>query len=280
MAKMPEYPMIEINGSELAGGYTKLFGNTKENQDMGRADVASYESEVAEQLRTLRGTRTGWCILTEIFMKAGRSMAIKPLVDLDRNWNLPTNAFAGPADPLNATPAGKRLLACSDSPDTKTSGVLPGNFVGTGAGSDVLIRYSPGTWKGSAADKPGSDGPEILFHEMCHGVRQMNGKMYCSSMADNPGYDTYEEFFAIVVSNMYRSEKGLTTLRQDHHGFNALPAPLTDPEQFLKDGSNLDHIQKAAEEDPKKVLINNLANVACRFNPFKVFRDRYPQLCK
>src|SRR5262249_2212673 len=154
---------------------------------------------------------------------------------------------------------GKRPLACSNTPNTATGGVLPGNSVGTGTGSDVLIRYSPDTWKGASADKPGSDGPEILFHEMCHGVRQMNGKMYCSSMADNPGYDTYEEFFAIVVSNMYRSEKGMNVLRKDHGGFQPLPPELTDPDKFLQSGSNWDHIHKAVEEDPKKVLINNLA---------------------
>jgi hypothetical protein len=108
----------------------------------------------------------------------------------------------------------------------------------------------------------------------------MNGKMHCEGIGDNPGYTTYEEFFAIVVSNMYRSEKGLTTLRKDHAGFDSLPPDLTDPEKFLKDASNTDHIQKAVEEDPKKILMNHLADVPCRFNPFKVFRDKYPTLYK
>ena len=80
---------------------------------------------------------------------------------------------------------------------------------------------------------PGVQKDEILLHEMVHGVRQMEGTVDFHTPLDAPHYDTVEEFMAIVVSNVYRSEMKRPGLRQDHWAFNNLPAIQEDPKKFL-----------------------------------------------
>jgi hypothetical protein len=99
--------------------------------------------------------------------------------------------------------------------------------VGTGTGSDTVIRFSPGTFSAPGAPTgPGTRPDEILLHEMVHGTRQMKGRAVFEQVTGNPGMDNYEEFAAIVISNVYRSEMKLLQLRKDHAGF----APLTGPD--------------------------------------------------
>ena len=70
---------------------------------------------------------------------------------------------------------------------------------------------------------PGVGKDEILLHEMVHGLRQLRGTTDSHKPADAPNMDTVEEFMAIVVSNVYRSELNRPGLRADHHGFAPLP---------------------------------------------------------
>src|SRR5262249_48643053 len=42
-----------------------------------------------------------------------------------------------------------------------------------------------------------------------------------------------EEYFAILVQNIYASEKGMTLLRRDHKGWAAQQEPLSTSEGFL-----------------------------------------------
>src|SRR5947208_506298 len=76
---------------------------------------------------------------------------------------------------------------------------------GTGGGSSVHVHFSPDvTFTGTA----GSAGDEILFHEMCHSIRQMQGEFEARPTGDiDRGYDNVEEFFAVLISNIYASEK-------------------------------------------------------------------------
>jgi hypothetical protein len=105
--------------------------------------------------------------------------------------------------------------------------------VGTGSGSDTEIRFSVSTWTATGAPTgPGAKPDEILLHEMVHGVRQMMGRAVFEQISGNPGMDNYEEFVAIVTSNVYRSEMGTAQLRKDHHGFLSLTGPETSAATF------------------------------------------------
>ena len=84
---------------------------------------------------------------------------------------------------------------------------------------------------------------------MVHGLRQMCGQSQCSGTWDNPAYDTREEFVAILVSNLYRSERLRSGLRSDHHGFAQLSPAMSDSNTFLTTGNYTDYIHHMLEED-------------------------------
>jgi hypothetical protein len=137
--------------------------------------------------------------------------------------------------------------------------------IGKGTGSDTEIRFSPSTFTAPGAPTgPGARPDEILLHEMVHGLRQMKGRAIFEQINGNPGMDNYEEFAAIVISNVYRSELRIPQLRKDHGGFLPLAGPdavaatfKTTYQQYLTD---------MAIEQPQ--LCQNLRRVPGAFNPF------------
>jgi hypothetical protein len=138
--------------------------------------------------------------------------------------------------------------------------------VGTGTGSDTVVRFSKETW--TAPDAPtgaGASPDEILLHEMIHGLRQMQGRSVRESINGNPGMDNYEEFAAITISNIYRSESGIAGLRRDHKDFSPLSGPTTDPTVFRS--TYRQYLLNMDIEQPR--LCQNLRQVNCSFNPLK-----------
>jgi hypothetical protein len=137
--------------------------------------------------------------------------------------------------------------------------------IGTGTGSDTEIRFSPNTFTAPGAPTgPGARPDEILLHEMVHGLRQMKGRAIFEQINGNPGMDNYEEFAAIVISNVFRSELKIPQLRKDHGGFLPLTGPdvvgasfKTTYQQYLND--------MAIEQ---RQLCRNLRRVPSAFNPF------------
>jgi hypothetical protein len=261
-------------------------------KDELKAAAADFEKSNLALLEQLRSSSwTAWSVLASIAaigQQKGKKMTIKPFNKLDASLTLEQNAYAIPVELDKATPAGKRILACSDNPKASMKagqayGDAQGRAIpGAGGGSDTEIRFNSLMWTpppGGGAVAPGAGADEILLHEMTHGLRQMRGQMLCSGVYDHPNYDTVEEFIAILVSNMYRSERGRPGLRSDH-GANSPPLSpaLSDPAKFLDAESNKDHIHQMFEED--LVFATNLANVKCAFNPVKIFNDRYGKIFK
>jgi hypothetical protein len=137
--------------------------------------------------------------------------------------------------------------------------------IGTGTGSDTQIRFSPDTFAAPGAPTgPGAKADEILLHEMVHGLRQMVGRAVFEQVTGNPGMQNYEEFAAIVISNVYRSERGITELRRDHIGFSPLTGPETAAATFKTTYQS--YLLDMDTEQPK--LCQNLRKVVCVFNPF------------
>ena len=77
------------------------------------------------------------------------------------------------------------------------------------------IQYSPDRW---AVDDcgwyPGQRYDEVLFHEMVHASRNMNDPAYDNTPLDLMG--DYEEFLAVLCTNMYRSNNKATTFHRDY----------------------------------------------------------------
>lgn len=256
MLKYQEVPNILVNQT--------LNSTNKSGKDTTYVTltVEGYETSVMLLLSQLRWTWTGWALLTAIFYRSGQNMVIQPWTRIDD-----FNATASPTDFAGATPKGKPGLSCAN-PGAPVPGVT-----GSGVGSPSVVRFTPDMWNTGKQPNPFGTGPglspkEILLHEMVHGYRQMAATFQCAATPDQPGYDTVEEFMAILISNMFRSEQKQAGLRADHAGFKALPAAQVDPAGFLAFGQNKTRALQLAAEHPQ--LVANLKKVPAAFNPMKL----------
>jgi Effector protein len=145
--------------------------------------------------------------------------------------------------------------------------------IGTGKGSDVTIRFTPNIY-GQAWCHPGgpygSKADEILFHEMIHALRMMQGKYNQIPTGDRiHGYHNEEEYLAITATNVYMSANGVDNngLRGGHDGHYALAPPLNTSAGFLAVPTNLRlmNIYRLLWSD----AFLGLAGVRAQFNPFR-----------
>lgn len=107
---------------------------------------------------------------------------------------------------------------------------------------------------------PGYDPAEMLLHELVHALREMSGRE--NTLPMGRGFDTREEFFAILVTNIYSSERGrFRPLRADHGRGN-----LVDPQVWRDDAEIQTLILNFSYSNPS--LTHRLARVQTAFNPF------------
>jgi hypothetical protein len=187
--------------------------------------TADMEGKTVSLLKDINTTTvTGPAVITAI-QKTGKTMQIVAAQHSE-------DAEAAPASWEDATPKGKKALD-----PTPGDGRDPtGGVRGTGLGSDVTIFYTPIMWATSASSctadvpcGPGSARDEVLLHEIFHGLRIMLGLQLCVKMGDH--YTTEEEFYAILVTNIYSSELD-RELRGNHEEFTKLSKPGGFPGQY------------------------------------------------
>ncbi|MGC2657904.1 MAG: M91 family zinc metallopeptidase [Bryobacteraceae bacterium] len=249
-----DVPNIKIDGDEYTSGFLGLDWAPSKD---AKIQKQRYETDINAALERLANTWTGWAIITEIYYTQ-RQMVICPYHPTPQTGQF--NAYAKPVDVKAAT--------MKDTTALDDHGKLPPKdqrIVGTGTGSNTIVRFSSTTFTGAGAPTgPGTSPDEILLHEMIHALRQMQGRMVRESVAGNPGMDNYEEFAAITISNIYRSEKGNTTLRADHWGFNPLTGPTVASSVFKS--TYLSYLAHMNIEQPR--VCQNLRQAKCAFNPF------------
>ena len=289
VTKYPQCQNILVDADELLSS-SALSASPDFIKEEVKTAAANFEKDTVALLEQLRRSSwSAWAVFAAIYaigQQKGKKMTIKPFNKFDANFSFEQNAFAAPVELDKATPQGKRILACSSNPTgtVRSASVLTDPqgqpYLGRGGGSDTEIRFNALMWvppPGGGAVAPGAEADEILLHEMGHGLRQMRGQMQCSGTSDNPAYDTREEFVAILISNLYRSERRRPGLRSDH-GANSPPlsAALSDSATFLSTGNHKDYIHQMFDED--LVFAKNLSNVSCPFNPVKVFFEKYGKI--
>ena len=233
---------------------------------------ARYNKEL---ISFIASRQTGKAIL-EAMRATGKKAVIVPFVPTESN---PMNAESRADSTSDATPKGQYALTCGDNNQGKPVkelwyGLFPAKVKGSGAGSDIHIYFTPNMWKTpsklsfrSAATGDGADmlADEVLLHEMLHGYRQMTGRLLCTTEAMGD-YDTFEEFFSIVIANIYTSEVDgkRAKLRADHHGYSK----LKNVKNFVKD--NMQGMRRINGENPE--LVNRFGmQVLAEFNPFRDF---------
>ena len=232
------------------------------------ATPSEYEHAVARQLYRIHHTRTGQIVFHEFVNRSTLLMKIVPYEGEQ------LNAFASAKDLLNATKKGEVERSGRDGHQLFDGSGKP--IVGRGGGSDSDVSFTPRMFakycNKNKSHKCGAHPDEILFHEMVHATRQLRG-------LSNPRtlgflYDTEEEFFAILLANIYASETGRTVdIRSDHHGFEHL---TTDTDaKFLPKQDMTDYryrlVSQLVHEEPQ--MAHELGRINTAFNPIRRYRE-------
>jgi len=129
----------------------------------------------------------------------------------------------------------------------------------------VRIQYSPDRW---AMDDcgwyPGQRPEEVLFHEMVHASRSLNDPQYDNTPLEL--MEDYEEFLAVLITNMFRSELRATKFHRDY--VYKLLVDQREAELFLS--SKRQYIT-ALETLLDDQLVAAMTGMDTAFNPFRDF---------
>lgn len=133
------------------------------------------------------------------------------------------NSFAGPHDYQAASAAGAPVFDGAGHPINSAAG---SQLVGTGAGSDVTVSLNPDLTLKNPRDRTNPmPNDAVLFHEMNHGVHQMQGT-YDGSPVDH--WDTQEEKTTISTGNPSEAdylEERRYPWKRTSHGRDWAPNP-------------------------------------------------------
>jgi hypothetical protein len=221
-------------------------------------------------------------VIVDGIKATSRDLTFKPRTQTDIDKYGVCDAGTAALDPLAAYPKGvggnsSANLYKGIVDDVKTlnvdEGLDPSNIdtkhTGTGAGSSVEIGFDPDNLSQSCINRgPGSQPDESLLHEMVHALRMMQGQ-YNPVPTANRFYDDEEEFLAIVVTNVYISQKdGAALLRGEHRDHERLWPPLNTSAGFVANKDNKDVLQNYRSK--WLPTFTNLAKlVTPQFNPFR-----------
>jgi hypothetical protein len=251
---MIEYKLgsILIDGDVLSRCFFGLFRKSD-----GARLQNQYESDVYVQLGRLAGTETGRAVFKALKLSWAtkkKFVRIVPYTEDDED-----NACAVPIDgpdSRDAAPKGASIyLGGADyvkSPEDER--MQTSWYTGTGRGSNVELHYNPHrmgkpeentcprdgrTWSGGCPAYEGAhhDKDDQLFHELVHAVRETRGE-FNQVPTWNKDWMNEEEFFAVLVSNIYLSERGVKNLRGNYLGMGVLRPPLNTSEGFLGKGGD------------------------------------------
>ncbi len=228
-------------------------------------DSAAYRNEVIRYLDLVRTTYAGR-VLLKFIGAIRKGILILPYKPTPQD---PVNAYAQPQSEPDAYTKGNAVMQGFDIPNFGTI-QLPTAVFGTGAGSNVWLKYHPATFRQYVINKgrvsPGSGPGEVLFHELVHAQRMMEGKVIRTTVPEHIHMDDFEEFCAIVAANIYRSERGFELLRSDHWGNQAIRGPRADQVEYYKIYKS--QFERWYSSQPN--FCRALAESPAKFNPLRI----------
>jgi hypothetical protein len=294
---------ITVDGSELGGADSP--------------DARQYQHDVVTQLRTTLDVYGGGAYKTGrwVMEELNKKLTIKPSLAQKYDAN-----GQGVVDPQRHPVMIPDLNDSAQATDPARANVTSHIYGLRGLGSDVVIRYSPTVWWYVDArrvgvdarkhryvqlapderfflcgDKTGPQPDDILLHEMFHAYRQMNGLWLDSSKATfDPDYGSKEEFFAVMIANIYVSERNTTYQPRALRGKYTFKADGTEPlfrdlENDPKNQDSTTHhfsVQRFYDrfEDAITELVSDMSNrfrdrlasVQAQFNPIALWAERHP----
>jgi hypothetical protein len=194
-----------------------------------RVACRQYLDEVRTHFKLLKSLLMGKALLTEI-SRTNKRVRIVPY------WNfLKPSADTAPWDGASETTGGADVWIAATAKGTAAWLDGAGRpVIGSGAGTNAEIRYTPRMYHSSAGPERTPD--RILFHEFVHASRLMKGVFF--RMPAGNGYDDLEEYIAIILSNIYLSEKRQEVFVGNHKGTMILRG--ADADNFLSNSQHVD----------------------------------------
>lgn len=108
-----------------------------------------------------------------------------------------------------------------------------------------------------------------LLHELVHAVRPHNFDKL-KSQSTNDKWTDLEEFFAVMVQNIYMSERGDKKVRGGHKSdASPLPSTRVASSEFMADKTNYARIKEALKRETLAQQLAKLDDIP--FNPFAEF---------
>jgi hypothetical protein len=241
-----------------------------------------YEQTVSDTVDNVDKPGVGRILLEALL--SSKTIIIQPKITLLAKSRGKSFSCAIALDKKAATPLGV----------TVDKGELS-EYVGAGGGSDVAIPFdldqSVPACMDAPANKPriGDDDDMVLVHELLHSLREMEGEFNPVPFNVTP-YQLYldeEEFFAILVENIYISERcgAGAKLLMDHEQHK----PLGDVKNMIKkdygvttyDWATSDGFLKGNKDNRRLVikfcdreeptLAFKISQVNAPFNPIKEY---------
>jgi hypothetical protein len=251
-------------------------------------DPPEYRQQVSPILETIFRNPVGHVIIS-LIQNGKKDVGIYPVgKDATREDDY---AVTSPLKQTDAAPKGVSARGPEvwyaghpDSPFTPHEDerlrLAPQGLTGTGAGTHAIIRFSPERVK---TDKVWDSRPDsCLVHELVHALRMAQGLRNMIPTKD-PDWMNEEEFWAVVVQNVYLSAGGGMRLRDGYHSEILMVAPKNTSAGFL------DHETKYSGKFIKEHLgiftkhattwgqvYTGLGLVGtARFNPFREYLGRH-----
>lgn len=141
--------------------------------------------------------------------------------------------------------------------------ILQSDETGDAKGMRSDVGFEPAAWP---EQRNTLNAREVLLHELVHSVRQLSGHL--KQVPTHDSYGDMEEFFAIVVGNVYRSELQRIGLRGGHNFESLPPKQRDDAAVFLSTGQYRKRLETLKSENGD--LFNAVAAVNAKWNPLKL----------
>lgn len=268
------YPTIRVfSSADIFKGNLSQSGLASVADSLAGDMSAAWEKAVFAALTSLSSMRNyaARCVLTEIdwYGKRGNFHVFI----LPRDMNLEMAIWKNKVD-KDLTPEERVIKAWLNASSQARQGQTgPGMMADAsknqrGVGDDAVVRYDPLTFDPDNAFRdvanqmyPGRYGPygaspeEALLHELVHAMRTVKGMT--DLMRTDPPYDSFEEFVAVLITNIHTGELNPGGLRAGHAGFMPLQANLATSFGFLTDRNNRDLVKYLIQQD--RSFCNNLA---------------------
>jgi hypothetical protein len=279
---------------------TRLTPEEEARRAQGRQNAKRYEDGIIWLLTKIRWTDTGQKILGAL-AEASKKRKKRVLFEPYKKWE----KFA-----MDGQNDGYKMCNAEAAPDNPSDMDLK-NAVQNGF-DRVTVFFSRDAWESAVcaeenklAGRRPNKADEVLLHECVHAygelrgttpARLRDGEMKRIVRATNPAYDNLEEYLAILLANIYRSELGrpgplyfehvflargpekTTGVDATSEGFLGQVWNTNTSNPFVRNAKQFQILALSKLYLQERMLFDDLRQVEARFNPIRqylAYKDIY-----